>query len=121
MIVIDVVKIVFVENCDTVKIDVIVILNEMIVLTELIVSIDVVVLAEVNADVKTPTLSIEGDCKATSTNLNVVRNFLFRRVDDLLIRLILFFLVSSRCSNFFTKFRQLFKYDKNFHSLNFES
>ena len=94
VIVIDVVKMMLVESCDAAK-------------------IDVTVITEIT----------ENSCKKTSTNLKtIVKDFLSRRsTNDLLTNFVLFFLASSRCSNFFIKFKQLFKYDMNFHSLNSDS
>ena len=92
----DAVVITFVENCVEIK------------------TIAIVMLINV-------TILIENGCIKTSMNLNVfVKDFLSRRVDNLLINAALFFLINSRCSNFFIKFKQLFKYDINFYSLNFE-
>ena len=126
VIIIDVVKMMFVEDCDAVKIDVVV--NEAVISAETILLIeatsivesDVVEKIDVSIIVKIVEI-IENDCKKTSTDLKaIVKNFLSRQIDDLLINVTLFFLINSHCSNFFIKFKQLFKYNINFHSLNFD-
>ena len=119
---IDDVMMTFVENCFEMKTITII---DVVVLIETVIRIEATFLIEndvaAKIDVSITVEIIKNNCKKTSTNLNaIVKNFLSRRVDDLLIRFVLFFLINSRCSNFFIKFKQLFKYDINLYSLNFE-
>ena len=75
----------FVENCDAVKIDVVI--NEVIVSIKTVLLIEATFLIEndvvAKIDVLIITEIIENDCKKTSTNLKtIVKDFLSRRIDD---------------------------------------